>query len=50
MRLAVTPMPDPAGGILGSVLVPEQAMWADLQLGEVDAGRDGPGSAEGFSF
>jgi hypothetical protein len=50
MGLTVAPLPDSAGSIFGAVLVPEQAMWPDLQLGEVDAGRDGPGGAQGFSF
>jgi hypothetical protein len=43
-------MPDSTRGVLGTVLVPEQAMPAGLQLGEVDPGRDGFGSAEGLSF
>jgi len=38
-------MPDPARGVLRTVFVPEQTVWADLQLGEIDAGRNGVGSA-----
>jgi hypothetical protein len=50
IRYAITPMPDTASGILRSVFIPEQAMGTGLQFGKVDAGRDGFGGAERFSF
>ncbi|MCY1456530.1 hypothetical protein D9M71_737530 [compost metagenome] len=50
MGLAITPMPDSTSGVLGTVLVPEQAVLANLQFGKVDTGSDRFGGAEGFSF
>ena len=47
---SITPLPDPARGILRAVFVPEQTMGADLQFGKIDARRDGVGGAERFSF
>ncbi|MNR42222.1 hypothetical protein D3C85_1607160 [compost metagenome] len=49
-RHAVTPMPDPARSVCGAILVPEQALWADLHFGKIDAGGDSFGSADRLSF
>ena len=48
-RCAIAPMPDPARGIFRTVFIPEQPVGAELQFGEIHAGRDGLRGAERFS-
>lgn len=45
-RLLIAPMPDPTGAIGRAELVPEQAVLADLEFGEVSAGGHRLGGAE----
>ena len=47
---AIAPVPDAGGGVLWAIFIPEQALWADSQLCEVDPGGNGECGAEWFSF